>query len=214
MEYEQQLEILLRLGRVISKENNLDRLLQVTGNFSAEIVDAERCSIFIYDKQNNLLTTKVSHGLNGIQIPADKGVVGSAIQTGEVQISTDPYHDIRFLPMIDEQSGYKTRSLLVVPMFDSQNEVLGAIELVNKRKGLFSNFDAELIILIANYASAAVESAVLHEKIRTTQSSLIYKLSTAAEFKDDETSAHTKRVAHYTGLIAQELELSSREIMP
>ncbi|MBF0472018.1 MAG: HD domain-containing protein [Gammaproteobacteria bacterium] len=204
MDNDDKLEILLRLGNKISRENNLDRLLALIGDFSTEIVSAERCSIFIYDPQKDQLVAKVAHGIDHLVIPADKGVVGAAIQTGEIQISADPYHDMRFNQDVDVEQQFVTRSLLVIPLFNKEGKPLGAVEMINKNPGpFFNNIDAELMVLIANYVTSTIENALLYEKIKKTQTNLIYKLSTAAEFKDNETSAHTLRVAHYSATIAR-----------
>ncbi len=205
MDYEKKLEVLLRLGRMLSRESDIDRLLATIGDFATEIVGAERCSIFIYDAENEVAWTRVAHGVEDIRVPAGQGLVGAAIQSREIQICPDAYNDSRFFKEIDEMTGYRTRSLLAVPLFDNQDGVLGVIEMINKREGFFSSMDAELLVLLANYISTALENAFLYQKVYDAQAGVIHRLSTAAEFKDEETSAHTKRVAYYAALIAEKL---------
>jgi len=212
MHYEDRLETLLRLGKTISRESDLDKLLTSISEVATEIVGADRCSIFLYDKRAGEAWSRVAHGVQELRFPADRGLVGAAIQSREMQIAADAYNDVRFYDGVDEATGYRTESLLALPVFDKRGEVLGVVELLNKRRGFFSNLDAELMVLLGNYVGAALENALLYKKLYDTQTNLIYKLSTAAEFKDEETSAHTKRVAYYSGLVAEGLGLSKEEV--
>ncbi len=212
MDYEQRLHILLRMGKIISHETDIDRLLQQISDLAIEIVAAERCSIFLYDRENNEVWLRLAHGLKEIRIPADRGIVGAAIQSREVQNSLDHYNDIRFYHEVDGETGFQTRSLLAVPMFDKKNHVLGVIEVINKLEGHFCGIDAELMVLLAGFIATTIENAVLQQKIRDAQTGMILRLSTAAEFKDEETSLHTRRVAYYSALIAEALGLSSHQV--
>ncbi|MBF0538808.1 MAG: HD domain-containing protein [Nitrospirae bacterium] len=202
MDYDDKLDMLLRLGREISRENDLGRLLEKFGDFSRDIVDAERCSIFIHDDKRNELWTMFSHGVEEIRLAVNLGVAGYAANTKEIQIVTDAYKDFRFSSDTDKRLSYVTNTILAVPLFDKRDRVIGVIEAINKRKGLFTNIDAELLLLLSQYVGTTLENVFLHNKLKDTNTKLIYKLSTAAEFKDEETSRHTKRVAFYSKILA------------
>ncbi len=212
MDNEEILGHLIDFGKRISRETNLNALFETLGDFSRDIVNADRCSIFVFDKNKHELWTKVSHGVEELRMPADKGIAGFVVMTGEIQIVTDAYNDFRFYDEIDKQTGYRTRSLLAVPLFDKNENVIGVIQVVNKKKGFFTNNDAELLILISNYIGSTLENAILYEKLNDTKIKLVYKLSTAAEFKDEETSLHTKRVAFYSAVIAGAYGLSRDDV--
>jgi HD-GYP domain-containing protein (c-di-GMP phosphodiesterase class II) len=207
MELNKILNILLQFGKEILYEKNFDTLLVSIANLTRDLVDAERCSIFIYDSKKDVLYTKIAHGVDYIEIPSDKGIVGFTAKTGEVQIIVDAYNDKRFYPEVDKVTGFTTKNLLTVPLLDSNNNVFGVLEAVNKRSGFFSNLDAELLLLSASYISYILENAILNKKIKENSEKLIYKLSSAAEFKDEETSLHTKRVAFYSEIIASKLDI-------
>ncbi len=202
-----QLAALMRLGKEISTETNIDRVLHILGDCAKEILDADRCSIFIYDKDKNELWTKVAHGIKEIRIPATKGVAAAAATTQETQIVIDAYHDFRFNQEIDDKSGYLTKTILAAPLINTKGETIGVFQAINKKGGVFSNVDAELLMLIGNYASVSLENALLYEKIKKSQMKLINKIATAAEFKDEDTSKHTKRVGLYSYLIAKRANL-------
>lgn len=204
-----QLFILLNLGKAISTNTSLDDILNILSDTAREIISADRCSIFIFDKNKDELWTKVAHGVNEIRVPAQAGVVGKAALSKEVQIVIDAYNDFRFNKDVDKSTGYVTKNIIAVPLLNHDNETIGVFQALNKKDGIFSNIDAELLILIGNYASVALENALLYSKLQKSQTKIINKLSEAAEFKDSETSAHTKRVGLYTEIIAKELGMSA-----
>jgi len=204
MDMEHILNTLLKLGREILYHKDIQSLLVSIADITRNLLNAERCSVFIYDKENNVLYTKVAHGIDPIVIPVDKGIVGCTFTTGEIQIILDAYKDSRFYPEIDKITGFKTKSLITAPLIDSHNKIFGVVEVINKTEGFFSSLDAELLVLCSSYVSSILENAFLNELIKESHAKLIYKLSTAAEFKDEETSLHTKRVALYSSIIAEE----------
>ncbi|MBF0345182.1 MAG: HD domain-containing protein [Nitrospirae bacterium] len=212
MEYDDKLDLLLRLGREISRENDLGRLLEKFGDFSRDIVEAERCSIFICDEKRNELWTVFSHGVAEIRLSVNLGVAGYAANTKEIQIVTDAYNDFRFARDTDRKLSYITSTILAVPLFDKKDKVIGVIEAINKKTGLFTNLDAELLLLLSQYVGTTLENVSLYNRLRDTNTKLIYKLSTAAEFKDEETSEHTKRVAYYTTILAEGYGLSRDDV--
>ena len=210
---ERQLEILLRLGKAISREKDINRLLPTIGELTRDILGADRCSIFIHDRLHNELWTKVAHGVEEvIRIPDSKGIAGFAFLSSEVQIVVDAYNDFRFNQDVDRKTNYQTRTILAVPLLGSNGEVLGVFQALNKKSGIFTHLDAELLELISNYVSAGFENALLLESVQSSRRKLIEKLSTAAEFKDEETSLHTKRVGHYSAVMAKHYGLEEREV--
>jgi response regulator RpfG family c-di-GMP phosphodiesterase len=206
------LDALLSLGRVLSRVNDIDDVIKVLGDYAKDLLHADRCSIFIYDNKTKELCTKYSHGLPQIRIPAEKGIVGYAALSKDTQIVVDAYNDFRFNPEVDKMTGYVTKTILAVPLLDKDNNTIGVFQAINKIDGIFNTFDAELLLLISNSTGYAIENAILREKLKTTQSKIIYKLSSAAEFKDEDTSKHTKRVGLYSALIAEHLKWDEDEI--
>lgn len=200
-----QLFLLLKLGKKISTNTDLNSVLNILGDTARDIIHADRCSIFIYDKENDELWTKVAHGVDEIRVCASSGVVGSAALSQEVQIVVDAYNDFRFNKEIDMHTGYVTHDIIAVPLLNHKNETIGVFQALNKKDGVFNSVDAELLILIGNYASVSLENALLYSKLQSSQTKIINTLSEVAEFKDAETSAHTKRVGLYTQIIAREL---------
>ena len=76
----------------------------------------------------------------------------------------NPYEDSRFLPHIDKKSGYETKNILTVPIFNSKREVLGVVQLLNKETGEFNAEDLETITFFANYVSGNLELALMMDE--------------------------------------------------
>jgi len=209
---EQQLSILMEFGKVINKTKSLDDVLESMAHFAKEILQADRCSIFVYNKEKDELWSKVAHEVHPIHFSTQRGVAGYAALSKETQIVVDAYNDYRFNPEIDKATGYLTHTILSVPLLDNQDQIIGVFQALNKKVSIFTNVDAELLLLISNYAASAIENAILYDRLRDTQTKIINKLASAAEFKDQETSKHTKRVGLYSALLAEQYGLSRDEI--
>lgn len=202
-----ELSILLEFGRILSQVHDLDKLLINVADYAKKLVDADRCSVFVYDEKKHELFTKVAHGVSEIRISADQGIVGLTAKTKEIQIITDPYDDIRFSPETDRKTGYLTKNILAIPLLDSNENIIGVFQAINKIKGVFTSFDIDMLVLIANQASGVLEKAILFKKIIETQEKIITKLSIATGYNDDEVAYHPQRVGLYSELIAKAIGL-------
>ncbi|HEU4965208.1 MAG TPA: GAF domain-containing protein, partial [Bacilli bacterium] len=105
------LKVIFDYTAKIADEKNLDRLLMLMADMGREMVVADRCTLWLYDKMTDELWTKVAHDMEEVRVPATAGVVGHAILTGQPEIIEDAYQDARFNQEIDRQTGYRTQSL-------------------------------------------------------------------------------------------------------
>jgi len=151
-------------GKKLTQLNDLENALPTISEEAKAIVNAERCSIFIVDHENQMLWTKLSDGIGRIAIGIDSGIVGDTVRTRATQMVNDPYEDKRFLAKIDEKSGFVTRNILAVPVFNSRQEVIGIIQMLNKYNGDFNEHDEGIMTFFANYISGTLELALLMEK--------------------------------------------------
>ena len=161
------LEIYKRISDFGKKLTSLDRIedsLPIISEEAKAIVNAERCSIFMVDAKEKMLWTKLSDGIGRIAIAIDSGIVGDTVQTKTAQIVNSPYEDDRFLSKIDQKSGFVTRNILAIPIFNSRQEVIGIIQLLNKYNGDFDEKDEWIMSFFANYISGTLELALLMEK--------------------------------------------------
>ena len=151
-------------GKELASLDKSENALVLIGKEAKRLVGADRCSLFIVDKEDNILWTKLSDGIGRIVIGTDSGIVGDTYLKKEAQIVNTPYEDKRFLPHIDKRSGYTTRNILTVPIFNSKHEVMGIIQLLNKSHSDFETQDLETITFLANYVSGSLELIFMLEQ--------------------------------------------------
>lgn len=197
----------------ISHEKEVNKILMHMANMGRELVVADRCTLWLLDKATNELWTKVAHGIDTIRIPADAGIVGHAIANQEPIIINDAYSDSRFNPEVDKKTGYKTRNIIVYPIFDTEGVIIGAYQAINKmtKAKKFSDKDLEYISLAATYSGKVLESAILYEEIEQTQKEIIFTMAEVGESRSKETGNHVKRVAEYSKVLALAYGMSDIE---
>jgi len=207
------LHSLLEVTRSLAATIDLDTLLFRIMDVVRENLHADRCTVFLLDKEKNELWSKVAIGLKKeIRFPAGKGIAGHVATTGEVLNIPDVYADPRFNPDIDKKTGYRTRNMLTMPMRDNKNEVIGVFQVLNRAEGPFTLDDEELLSAISSIAASTLENALLYEEIRRSFVSFIETLSTTLDARDYITSGHSRRVTLYAVQIARLMRLTPKEI--
>ncbi len=150
-------------GKKLMSMDDMENVLELIADEARSLVDADRCSIFIVDNEDEILWTKLSDGIGRIVISLDSGIVGVTYKTKKPQIVNNPYEDKRFLQNIDRKSGYTTKNIITVPIFDSKRNVMGVMQLLNKSRSDFNSDDLELLTFFANYVSGSLELVLLSE---------------------------------------------------
>jgi phosphoserine phosphatase RsbU/P len=150
-------EVIFDYAGRIGQERDPERLLELTAGLARDLVSADRCSIWLSDPVSGELSTCVAHGVGKIRIPSGQGLVGTCVRTGEAVLVNDTSTDPRFSTAIDKGSGYRTESLLTVPLRTSRGEVIGACQVLNKPGG-FQARDVDLVWLAASYSATAIET--------------------------------------------------------
>lgn len=212
---------LLKIGQTVAAETDIDVLLKVITEETKDAIQADRCTVFLYDKKNNEIWSKVALGIESqeIRFPANKGLAGHVVKTGETINIKDAYLDDRFNKEIDIQTGYKTKTILCMPIKNLKQEIIGAFQVLNKLSGQFTEEDEDLLIAIGSSAGIALENAQLFKKQQEMLSeqkqvfdSFIDTLAASIDARDKITSGHSTRVRLYSGLIARELKLDEKLI--
>ena len=112
------LHSLLELGQIIGLDLQLNEMLLQIARKACEVMEADRCSVFLYDSTTDELWSTVAMGMGGevIRMSSKSGIGGHCFQTGEVINLEDVYRDPRFNKEVDTRTGYHTRSLLCIPL--------------------------------------------------------------------------------------------------
>ncbi len=213
---------LVKISRSITALTDIDELLKVIALETKNAIQADRCSVFLWDKDTDELWSKVALGLDEtqeIRFPADKGLAGYVVKTGESLNIVDAYNDSRFNPEVDKQTGYRTKTILCMPIINNNSEIIGAFQVINKIDGVFTKNDEDLLIAIGGSASIALENAQLFDKQlqmyheqKLLFESFIDTLATSVDARDKITAGHSSRVRQYSTLIAQELGMNKKDI--
>lgn len=153
-----------KFGQELMALDNMDNVLELISAEAKKLLNTERCSIFIVDKEDKILWTKLSDGIGRIVLSLDSGIVGDTYQKQEPQIVNKPYEDERFLQGIDKKSGFITKNIITAPIFNSKREIIGIIQLLNKSRFDFDETDVETLTFLANYVSGSIELTLMNEK--------------------------------------------------
>lgn len=124
----------------------------------AQATDAERCTVYFVDQERKELWSRVAaRTAIEIRLPLGIGIAGQAALTGETINVPDAYADPRFDRNVDLRSGYRTINMLVVPVWeDSSRNVIGVLQVLNKRSGPFERRDQMLLERIAESVGPAL----------------------------------------------------------
>ena len=169
----ERLAAILAICQKMNSERDLGTLLDLIAREATNLLDCDRASIFLLDRERNELWSKVALGSDEIlRFDARVGIAGNAALTGDTINVQDAYSDPRFYGAIDGQTGYRTRNVLAVAVRNEKGEIVGAFEVLNKRLGPFTTRDEEALIALASHAAIAVENAQLIGELRRNQDEL------------------------------------------
>lgn len=210
---------LVKIGRSITAQTDIDVLLRLIAEETKIALRADRCTVFLLDKAHNELWSKVALGMDSqeIRFPADKGLAGYTARSGETINIKDAYNDERFNPDVDKSTGYKTKTILCMPIKNNNKEIIGAFQVLNKMDGFFTKNDEELLSAIGGSASIALENAQLFEQQKELYreqkllfESFINTLASSIDARDKITAGHSNRVKLYSMLIVEALGLDNK----
>ena len=197
----------------IANEKSVDKIIMLMADMGRDLIVADRCTLWLIDHKKNELRTMIPHGVNEIRVPINSGLVGHSILSGKTILIDDAYQDSRFNPLVDKETGYRTKAVLVIPIINNQGEIIGAYQAINKMtKGKkFTSKDIEYLTLAASYSGKSLETAMLNQEIEETQKEIIFVMGEIGESRSKETGNHVKRVAEYSRILAIKSGLSEHE---
>ncbi len=155
------LSTILEIAQRWNQTRELESLLVQMAEAACQLLDADRASIFLWDRRTHSLVGRPALGVEGGELRLDdnRGVVGRVIQTGQpcrVNAATEPNLIDR---KVDAALGYHTRTILCVPLRGRSGELFGAFEVLNKRTGSFTADDESGLVELAAHAAVALENA-------------------------------------------------------
>ena len=179
----QQTEMLLGVSRKLAAIESLDEILETLVKMTTWELGAERGSLFLNDSQTGELYSIVAQGTfkRRIRILNTSGIAGDVFHTGKGEIVHDAYKDKRFNREIDQQTGYKTRNMICIPIRTVKGEIIGIAQVLNKKKGKFARADQELLEAMTMQAAVALQGAQFIEKMQCSRAQEMEFLDVVAD---------------------------------
>lgn len=216
----QELNFLNIIGRSLTSSLDPERVFQRVLEDAIDILDSETASIMLLDPKGEELVFTVAAGavvrpVKDLRMPVAKGIAGQVVREGRPIIVPNTAQSPLFYPVIDQLTGFTTRSILAVPL-QVKDRIIGVIEALNKREGFFELADQELLTSMAQSAAIAIENAQLYHNLRRqmnelerTQDQLVQSARLAAVGKLAEGAAHELNnplavVVGYTQLLLED----------
>lgn len=207
--------VLTEVSKTVNSTLSLNRVLEIAMKLVAQIMRAEASSLMLLDEEKKELIFKVALGKKGeqvkeIRIPLGSGIAGYVVEKGEPVVVPDVTRDSRFFKEIDEKSGFKTRSIICVPL-RIKDKIIGVAEAMNRIGGTFVDEDIELFEAIALQLAIAIENASLYKELEDLFISIIISLTATIDAKDPYTHGHSQRVMEYSLAIGKEMGIYGDE---
>jgi HD-GYP domain-containing protein (c-di-GMP phosphodiesterase class II) len=237
--YQFELGELVDIARAMTTERDVDKLLGVILEKSRFVTGADAGSIYVVEgedphRQLRFKLTQndsVSFDSREFVMPMNSRSIAGTAAIGKKPITIEDVYDLPagspfgFDRSFDERTRYRTKSMLVAPLISQRDEVIGVIQLINKKKhpekkllsqeevdGEVIPFDArseELLGMVAAQAAASLENALLYDEIRRLFEGFVKASVEAIESRDPTTSGHSRRVADLTVGLAKVVDAES-----
>ena len=168
------LNLLVESARSIMAEISLDALLDLIIQNVKNVMNADRATLFLVDKETNELRSRIALGSKEeIRIPFGTGIAGFVAQSKQTVNIRDAYSDPRFNSENDQRSGYRTKSILCMPVYNSHHEIIGVIQVLNKLyTDHFTEKDENLLSAYASLAGISLANAQAYEEIQLERDKL------------------------------------------
>jgi Nif-specific regulatory protein len=169
------LEAMLEIASQWNATHDLEPLLVQMAEAATRLLRSDRASIFLWDRQNHTLVGRPALGVEGneLRIPDTTGVVGQVVQTGQPRRVDQLADQDQIDRQVDAQLGYRTRTLLCVPLRGRNGELFGAFEMINKLDGNFTDEDEGALIELAGHAAISLENTQERQQLLDSRRQIV-----------------------------------------
>lgn len=167
----EELSIFNEIGKALTSTLDLRKVLDIIMERISELFRPKNWSLLLLDEATNQLSFEIAVGegsekLLDLKLNVGEGIAGWVAQNAEPLLISDAYSDPRFAKTVDQQTKFRTQSIICVPL-RSKGKVLGVIELINQLEGRsFQLEDLTLLKTLADYAAIAIENARYFQKVQ------------------------------------------------
>jgi len=167
------LAMLMDAARSIMAEMDIGALLSLIMNIVTRVMNADRSTLFLIDREKGEIWSRVAQGTSEIRIPLGEGIVGSTAKNGQTVNIPDAYQDSRFNRDFDLKSGYRTKSILCMAIYNPRGEIIGAIQVLNKLDDdSFRVEDEQLLGAFSSLAGISLANAQAYDELEKERDSL------------------------------------------
>jgi putative nucleotidyltransferase with HDIG domain len=206
------LELLYSLSLDIFAAKNIDDLLIVVMSRVTKAMNADRSTLYIVNSEEGVLWSKVAQGTQPIVVPIGRGIAGYVAESGETLNIPDAYQDSRFNPEIDRRTGYKTNSILCMPVKNREDAVIAVMQAINKFSGPFTEQDEAFLRALSAQVQLAVENSTLYQDLKDLFESMMEAMASTIDARHPTTAGHTMRVRDYSMAIAAEMDFGPQDL--
>jgi len=165
---ERKLHVIQDVAAALGSTLDLDLLLDVIMRKTTAVLDADRSTLYLYDEDSEEIWSKVTQGgeIHEIRLKIPEGIAGWVAKSGETVNIADAYNDDRFNPDVDKASGYRTRSMLTMPMLNAHGKLVGVVQVLNKSGDrAFVQDDEDLLRALTSQAAVSIENSKLYQSL-------------------------------------------------
>jgi phosphoserine phosphatase RsbU/P len=161
------LNILVEASKALTSTLDLPELLGRILDVAKTQTRAERGTLFLVDERTQEIWSLIAHGLEKqeIRLPIGKGIAGHVAKTGDIVNIPEAYADPRFNPEVDKRTGFKTRNILCLPIYNKRSKIIATLQLLNKEGGAFTDEDSDFLLTLSGHMALALENAQLHQQL-------------------------------------------------
>ena len=162
-----ELSTIVEATKRLNSTLDLAELLNIILQLTTRQTGAERGTVFLIDRERDEIWSLVGMGLDQheIRLPINRGIAGCVAASGDTINLPDAYADPRFESEVDLRLGFRTRSLLCLPIRNKDGETIGVLQLLNKKAGPFTHADEGMLRAISDHVALALENAQLHREM-------------------------------------------------
>jgi putative two-component system response regulator len=226
--FAEEFEQLLNVGIALSSVHDLEKLLDTILLEARRLTQADAGTLYLVKEDRLIFRVSQCQSLSdrlgearmrqmyqSFELPVSReSIAGYSALTKKVLNIPDvraippefPYH---YNPSWDRKADYASHSMMVVPMLNREEQIVGVLQLINALSGErvvpFRREHEKLASSLASQAAVSIENAELTEDLKQAHLDTIFRLGVAAEYRDKETANHIKRMSHYSALIARGL---------
>jgi len=167
---------------------NTDQLLEAIASSATDMLNAERASIFLWDKKRGKLIGRPALGVDGgkLEVDDNAGIVGSVLSSGRAKIWNDTHDsETEINRAIDKKLKFKTRSIAAVPLRSPTGALIGVFEILNKKVGTFDSTDVMRLVDLARHAAAAIQGTETRQKLTIVRDRLLHDVASSYQVIGD-----------------------------